>query len=148
MKSRGGRRVTWIDPREKESDGYKKDEQDRRSISDHTERSSVCARQGSRMTSRGSLLFSFSWQRTRPAQQAWSNKHVALGLAFLFSFIPPQPSNTQREVEFKKNHYLPASQSTPVLSQILTPHFELSSYISLHWYWVTTVDSYAYHPFI
>jgi hypothetical protein len=114
MKSRGGRRVTWIDPREKESDGYKKDEQDRRSISDHTERSSVCARQGSRMTSRGSLLFSFSWQRTRPAQQAWSNKHVALGLAFLFSFIPPQPSNTQREVEFKKNHYLPASRSSLV----------------------------------
>jgi hypothetical protein len=80
----------------------------------------VCARQGSRMTSRGSLLFSFSWQRTRPAQQAWSNKHVALGLAFLFLLHPTSTEQYIAGGEFKKNHYLPASQ--PQSCPRFSPH--------------------------
>ena len=90
------------------------------------------------MISRESLLLILAASQ---AQQAWSNnrpKHlVALGLAFLFSIT--HLNRAKREVIQKS---ITSQSSRPFA--LLTAHFELSSYISSHRYWVTTVDSYAY----
>jgi hypothetical protein len=78
----------------KESDGYKKENTNRRSISDHTERG-LRASKGSRMTSRGSLPF-FG---TSQAQQAWGNNmaqascSIRISLSFLHH--PPHPSKAR-----------------------------------------------------
>jgi len=99
------------------------------------------------MISRGKPSFDF-WQasESQAQQRLGVIKRVALGLAFLFSpHYPPQPSK-EAGGESKK-------ESLPASHAVLVPDSQPNtlnclSYFSSSRYWITTVDSYAYRPFI
>jgi hypothetical protein len=110
--------------RRKETDGYKKENTNRRSISDHTERG-LRASKGSRMISRGSLPFLAASQAQQAGVIIWPKHLVALGLVFLSSTHLNRAKREVIQKSITSQSPRPFSTSHPTLRTIflhlLTP---------------------------